>query len=268
MSRVSTLGRHETGQNFLSDASVIAEITAQIARTRGPIVELGAGDGALTRPLARLSRQILAIELDPRRARRLDAGTPSHVRVLAGDVLRAAFPDRPHVVVGNVPFHLTTAILRRLFAERCWTDAVLLVQWEVARRRAGVGGSTMLTAQEWPWFEFQVLRRVPARAFRPIPSVDGGLLRIVRRAEPLVPVSERREYQRFVGEVFTGAGSGLPAILRRVTPTPGLDGWLRASGVTASTLPKHLDASQWASLWESTRRVRRTGRRSTPPGRM
>jgi 23S rRNA (adenine-N6)-dimethyltransferase len=265
MSRVSPLGRHETGQNFLSDASVIAEITAQVAHTRGPILEIGAGDGALTRPLARLSRPITALELDARRAERLDTRTPAHVRVVHGDVLRVPFPERPHVVVGNVPFHLTTAILRRLFAERCWTDAVLLVQWEVARRRAGVGGATLLTAQEWPWFEFRLLRRVPARMFRPVPSVDGGLLRIVRRTEPLVPVAERRSYQRFVGDVFTGPGRGLPAIIRRVAPRPGLDGWLRDNGVTAATLPKHLDPEQWASLWRLQRRtasVRTQGRRA------
>jgi 23S rRNA (adenine-N6)-dimethyltransferase len=137
---------------------------------------------------------------------------------------------------------------------------VLLVQWEVARRRAGVGGATLLTAQEWPWFEFRLLRRVPARAFRPAPSVDGGLLRITRRPDPLVAGSERREYQRFVGSVFTGSGRGLPAILRRTAPSAPVDGWLRANGVTAATLPKQLDAAQWASLWSCVRgREQRNG---------
>jgi 23S rRNA (adenine-N6)-dimethyltransferase len=210
MSRASSLGRHETGQNFLSDPSVVAEIIAAIGSTRGSILEIGAGDGALTRPLARLGRPVLAVELDARRAQGLDARTPAHVRVVPGDILRISFPEDPHVVVGNVPFSLTTAILRRLFDERGWSDAVLLVQWEVARRRAGVGGATLLTAQEWPWFEFTLLRRVPARMFRPVPSVDGGLLRITRRTEPLLPIAERRAYARFVAAVFGGPGRGFP----------------------------------------------------------
>ncbi len=64
--------------------------------------------------------------------------------VVHGDALRTRL-DRP-VVVGNLPFHLTTPILRRLLAAGGWTEAVLLTQWEVARKRAGVGGRTMLTA--------------------------------------------------------------------------------------------------------------------------
>src|SRR5699024_11383810 len=79
------------------------------------------------------------------------------------------------VLVGNLPFHLTTAILRRIFRAPGWKHAILLVQWEVARRRAGVGGATMMTAQWWPWFDFELGRRVPARAFTPRPNVDGGV---------------------------------------------------------------------------------------------
>jgi 23S rRNA (adenine-N6)-dimethyltransferase len=104
----------------------------------------------------------------------------------------------PHVIAGNLPFHLTTAMLRRILHGPGWTDAVLLVQWEVARRRAGVGGATMMTAQWWPWFEFGLVRKVSASSFRPRPSVDGGLITIRRRADPLVAPSDRRRYQAMV----------------------------------------------------------------------
>ncbi|WP_007026407.1 rRNA adenine N(6)-methyltransferase family protein, partial [Saccharomonospora iraqiensis] len=169
-------GPHELGQNFLVDRSVINAVTTLAARVPHPIVEIAAGDGALTRPLGRLGRPLTAVEVDPRRARRLDRRTPDHVDVVHADLLRYRLPRHPHVLVGNVPFHLTTAVLKRLLAAPHWHTAILLVQWEVARRRAGIGGATMLTARWWPWFEFTVDRRVPARAFRPAPSVDAGLL--------------------------------------------------------------------------------------------
>src|SRR5699024_12265525 len=90
--------------------------------------------------------------------------------------LHYQFLHIPHVLVINLPFQLTTAILRRIFRAPGWKHAILLVQWEVARRRAGVGGATMMTAQWWPWFDFELGRRVPARAFTPRPNVDGGVL--------------------------------------------------------------------------------------------
>jgi 23S rRNA (adenine-N6)-dimethyltransferase len=255
-------GRHELGQNFLVDRSVIATIEELVALTTGPIIEIGPGDGALTLPLSSHGRPMTAVEVDPRRASRLARRTPRNVTVVNVDILRYRFPRHAHVIVGNVPFHLTTAILRRLLPECHWRTAVLLVQWEVARRRAGVGGASMLTAAWWPWYEFGLRRRVPARSFRPMPSVDGGLLRMTRRAVPLV--GERRRYQDFVRQVFTGRGRGLAEILGRATrsdPTAVRD-WLRRERVSPHLLPKDLTAEQWATLWNAIRsqddRSRRT----------
>ncbi|MBB6171737.1 23S rRNA (adenine-N6)-dimethyltransferase [Nocardiopsis mwathae] len=247
-------GRHELGQNFLADRTVIATFTDLVARTTGPIVEIGAGDGALTLPISRSGRPLTAVEIDPRRARRLQRRASANVTVVNDDILRFRLPRHPHAVVGNVPFHLTTALLRRLLAADNWQHAVLLVQWEVARRRAGVGGASMLTAAWWPWYSFDLHSRVPARAFRPMPAVDGGLLTITRRDRALV--ADRRAYQDFVRQVFTGRGRGLRDILLHTGRLDArtLDRWLREHSLPARALPKSLTADQWAALWQLTAR--------------
>ncbi len=61
-------GRHERGQNFLCDSRVVADIVKIVSHTTGSIVEVGAGDGALTVPMERLGRPLTAIEIDRRRA--------------------------------------------------------------------------------------------------------------------------------------------------------------------------------------------------------
>ncbi|RCW39785.1 23S rRNA (adenine-N6)-dimethyltransferase [Halopolyspora algeriensis] len=254
-------GRHELGQNFLTDTSVINTIEKLVAHTTGPIVEIGAGDGAVTMPLSRSGRPITAVEIDPKRARRLRRRAPEHVTVVNDDMLRFRFPHHPHVLVGNLPFHLTTALQKRLLAAEHWHTAILLVQWEVARRRAGVGGASMLTASWWPWYEFAVHARVPARSFRPVPSVDGGLLVMSRRSNPLV--RDRVRYQRFVQQVFTGRGRGLSEILVR-TGRIGrtvLHGWSETHRVSPRALPKDLTAEQWADLWNLVCADRRTAGR-------
>jgi 23S rRNA (adenine-N6)-dimethyltransferase len=168
------------------------------------------------------------------------------------DFLRYRLPQTPHVIVGNLPFHLTTAILRRILHGPGWTDAVLLVQWEVARRRAAIGGATMMTAQWWPWFEFGLVQRVSADSFQPRPSVDGGVLTVRRRTEPLVNARHRRSYQSTVHRVFTGRGNGIAQILDRRLPRRVARQWLRDNAIRACALPRDLDARQWVDLFTVT----------------
>jgi 23S rRNA (adenine-N6)-dimethyltransferase len=114
----------------------------------------------------------------------------------------------------------------------------------VARKRAAVGGTTLLTASWWPWYEFALAGRVPASAFRPRPSVDGGVLVLRRRPEPLVPPAERAAYQRLVRAAF-GGDRLLPAV-RRTLPAPRR--WLAAHGLDADVRPRDLGAQGWAAL--------------------
>jgi 23S rRNA (adenine-N6)-dimethyltransferase len=248
-------GRAELGQNDLHDPATIDAIVRLVRRTRGPILEIGAGRGALTRPLAALGRPLVAVELDEHRVAALRRELPG-VDVVHADATRHRIDPRTRVVVGNLPFHVTTPLLRHVLAAPAWTDAVLLVQWEVARKRAGVGGSTMMTAQTAPWFELSLARRVPASAFRPRPGVDGGVLVVRRRAEPLVPPREQRAYAELVRRVFTGPGRGVAEVLARVrgVPVGRARAWCAAAGVDRRALPRDVTPQQWAALWRSCRR--------------
>jgi len=248
MPRSSHGGRHELGQNFLVHTPTLEKIATIVATTQGPILEIGSGSGALTRHLARLHRPLTAIDIDEHRVAELRQRMPG-VTIEQADIL--AYPVTTPVVVGNVPFHITTPILRRLLSTDTWQHAVLLTQWEVARRRAGVGGSTLLTAQTAPWFTFRLHGRVPAAAFHPRPGVDGGIIHIVRRPSALVPVAQRQAYERFVRAVFTGRGGSLDRIVRQATRAPRdcVRSTLRKAGIRPGSLPRDLRPEQWAALW-------------------
>jgi 23S rRNA (adenine-N6)-dimethyltransferase len=223
-----------------------------------PIVELGPGSGVITRELLLAGQPITAVELDPGRAAQLrvrSAAWPGEVRVIEQDMLRFRYDARPHHIVSNVPFGITTPLLRHLLGQRHWQTAALLLQWEVARKRAAVGGTTLLTAAWWPWYQFTLGARVPATAFRPRPSVSGGLLTIRRRREPLVSEGERGAYQRFVGEVFTRSGSGLAAGLRPWIPRRALRACLTEQRLDDRALPRDLNAAQWAGLYRLATRA-------------
>ena len=80
-------GRHELGQNFLIHRPTIHAIVDLVASTEGTILEIGAGDGALTTPLARLGRPLVAIDIDEHRVNTLRRRLPN-VRVQHADALR------------------------------------------------------------------------------------------------------------------------------------------------------------------------------------
>jgi 23S rRNA (adenine-N6)-dimethyltransferase len=107
----------------------------------------------------------------------------------------------------------------------------------------------MMTAQWWPWFEFKIMRRVSASSFRPRPSVDGGLMTISRRADPLVADADRHRFQAMVHQVFTGRGHGIAQILARRVPSRVTRQWLRDNKVGPNAHPRDLSAAQWAALF-------------------
>lgn len=155
--------------------------------------------------LASQGIDVVAVERDPIWAHRLiervrRAGS-IQVRVVQADILRFKFPnDRPFRVMSSLPFGATTDILRHLLNEPRLPllRADLIVQWEVARKRAASPPSTLLYATWSPWWEFRLGQRIPSREFRPSPKVDAGLLIVTRRARPVLPYHMARAFANFV----------------------------------------------------------------------
>ncbi|RBP62251.1 16S rRNA A1518/A1519 N6-dimethyltransferase RsmA/KsgA/DIM1 with predicted DNA glycosylase/AP lyase activity [Brevibacterium sanguinis] len=245
-------GRHELGQNFLRSQTTIRTIARLTRATAGPILEIGPGSGAVTARLYELGRPLTLVELDETRIDHLEHRFP-HAQIRHADALTTPFDAS--VIVGNIPFHLTTPILHKLLRSPSWQTAILLTQWEVARKRAGVGGSTMLTAQWAPWYEFRLVERVPAHAFSPRSSVDGGLLSIGRSTPSLLASRHRSDYQQFVRTVFTGRGRGMKGILTRMdlTDRSTLQSALTDNDIRGDDLPRDLTPDQWTGLYSALR---------------
>jgi 23S rRNA (adenine-N6)-dimethyltransferase len=203
-------GRRHFGQHFLGNARLAAQLVADAGVTGNDrVVELGAGRGVLTAALADRAAQVLAVELDPKLVSALARRFASNrnVAVLCADVRETPLPANPYRVLANLPFHVTGAILRRLLDVPAsgLRRADLVVQWQVARERVRVGNGppTDLLGARWaPWWEFRRGRRLPARSFRPPPSVDAAVLVVSRRPVPLIPATQCRKYVSFVERAF------------------------------------------------------------------
>ncbi|HTR96852.1 MAG TPA: 16S rRNA (adenine(1518)-N(6)/adenine(1519)-N(6))-dimethyltransferase RsmA [Candidatus Acidoferrales bacterium] len=196
--------RKRFGQNFLIH-DALAERIVEHARLNEDdvVVEIGPGAGALTPRLARRARRVIAVEKDTGLASYLreELAEWRGIELVEGDFLEfdlvraAADAGVPRlVVVGNIPYNITTPILERLFEQSAVVrTATLLVQKEYAERLAAAAGSDAygsLTVFARYHALLEPLMAVRASAFWPRPDVDSMLVRVLPREHPPVDAPE------------------------------------------------------------------------------
>jgi 23S rRNA (adenine-N6)-dimethyltransferase len=150
---------------------------------RSIVLDIGAGDGALTAPLVRHDLRVVAVEAHHERAMRLRARfADARVVVVEADAAELRLPRAPYYVVANPPFAITTAVLRRLVQPGSkLVGAWVILQQQAARRWASHEAPA---AARWQrTFEVTLGRRVPRNAFSPPPPVDARVL-VIRRRVP------------------------------------------------------------------------------------
>ncbi|HZQ11167.1 MAG TPA: 16S rRNA (adenine(1518)-N(6)/adenine(1519)-N(6))-dimethyltransferase RsmA [Anaerolineae bacterium] len=183
--------RKRFGQHFLADRNIVNKIvrTAELEPS-SVVLEIGPGLGHLTRALAQAGAQVVAVEVDRELAARLRtefAETPN-VHIVEGDVLtqapiewlREAGRQPPYIVVANLPYYITSAILRYLLeAPIPPTRLVVMVQREVAQQIVAQPPHLNLLAVSVQFYGTpRLVDIVPAGAFYPRPKVDSAILRV------------------------------------------------------------------------------------------
>jgi 16S rRNA (adenine1518-N6/adenine1519-N6)-dimethyltransferase len=178
-------------------------------RSDQEFLEIGAGPGALTLPLAARARRVTAIELDPVLAGRLEARAPANVAVVRGDALTAdlaGLAPPGSRLVGNLPYAISSPLLRRFLELRGRvTDMHVMLQAEVARRIAAKPGGKdygILSVLYALLADVDVALRFPPGAFAPPPKVSSALLRVRFLATPRAEVPDLRGFERLVQSAF------------------------------------------------------------------
>jgi 16S rRNA (adenine1518-N6/adenine1519-N6)-dimethyltransferase len=250
------------GQNFLIDSSAIERIADSIGETAGrTVVEIGPGRGSITGALAARAGHLVAVELDHELAINLQVHFPLHrVTVIEQDVLNFDFAAASTtagerlLVVGNLPYGITSQILLKLAASHAAIDrAVLMVQREVADRVVAQPGSRdygLLSVTVQMYGPVQQLFTLPPESFNPPPEVHSTVFRwrfAPRFAELGV---EEEGFLRFVRCCFAQKRKTLANNLRSAgVSTESICTALYRAAIDPKARAEALPIETLASLW-------------------
>ena len=223
--------RWKFGQNFLVDESVIRAIVEDVPSNPSDwIIEIGPGQGALTRRLAPRCRKLTALEIDPKWVEHLNNHPEwGNLDIIEGDATRVEWddvftahapePGQKALIVGNLPYNRAAPILLRLLPHLHHALSLqIMVQFEVAKRLCASPHSrdfSFLTVMTQNWATAEMLLKVSPEAFRPRPKVASATLRLTPREAPIcadplfkpfvdLAFSQRRKMLSNVFESFYG----------------------------------------------------------------
>jgi 16S rRNA (adenine1518-N6/adenine1519-N6)-dimethyltransferase len=242
------------GQNFLRDENILRKIVESLGvRTGGVFVEIGPGQGALTRHLIDQPITLIGIEIDERAVGLLQQTIGEKMTILHQNVLNVHLDELSQQyrkklrIVGNIPYYLTSDILFWLFdARSVLVDATLMMQLEVARRLVALPKNKeygILSVFTQFYTQCEMLFKVSRNCFFPKPEVDSAMVRLTFKEQ--LPECDEGLFRSVVRATFGK---------RRKTLRNGLksldfhDDVLHQLDMDLSRRPEHLNVDEFASL--------------------
>ena len=266
--------RKKWGQHFLTDTRLLESIAdaAQVTRD-DTILEIGPGLGHLTRVLAQRAARVVAVEVDAGLTEKLraDFALATNVAILHGDVLDAqplewiaqgvgadlmsAPTTLPYKIVANLPYYITSAILRHVLETQHKPRViVVLVQREVAQRIVAQPPEMSLLAVSVQFFaQPRVIRTIAAGAFYPRPQVDSAVVRLdVFESAPYAVADSAR----FFAIVRAGFGERRKQLRNALAhglglAAPSVVNALTHAGIDPTRRAETLMLEEWTSLYHA-----------------
>jgi len=239
------------GQNFLVNPDIVKKTVAAASVEKSDyIIEVGPGIGILTEELLQKAGQVHAIELDRNIIPWLEKkfGSNPTFKLEKGNVLKARLPSFPYKLVANIPYYITSPILRHFLQAKDGgmrpKMIVLMIQREVAEKIcAKTGEHNMLSLQTQIFGKPEIMFNVPKANFFPAPKVGSAVIRIKTYETPLVTSPDY--FLRMIGAAFHQKRKTLCNTMMNFTGRPRTEIEAALAGIQKMARPQDLTIEQW-----------------------
>lgn len=247
------------GQHFLVDRGVLECILEESILSPGEkVVEIGPGHGVLTRALLENGARVDAIEIDEQILPALRSATApfeKNITIFSLHVLSYEPPNTQYKIISNIPYQLTSPILRKFLIEtkNRPTKIVFLVQKEVAEKLSGKGGKESSFSLLIKAFgEVHIKKIVPPESFFPPPKVDSAVMTIDLFPEPKITRVPFKIYEKMLFYGFKSPRKKLKNVLSASFSLPEAEvvDILKQCKVNPDDRAQHLVMEDWENLAE------------------
>jgi len=251
--------KRSLGQHFLVDNKLSSRIVESAEITpKDTVIEIGPGRGALTQHLKKYDpKRVILIELDIRCYQELKQQYPKY-EVINADAANFDFSslaktaNEQFIVVSNLPYNASTAILENLICARAHISRMsLMFQKEVAERvMASSGGADYgrLSLLSTEFYDVKKLFVLKPHSFSPPPKVDSMVVTLNRRAEPLFKIEDRAFYEKLLKQVFSNRRKMLRRSLKGFIDPRVFDLLSTDCGINMEKRPQDLEPKEFAKI--------------------
>lgn len=243
-------------QNFLKDKGLVAKLIANSSlNDQDTVYEIGVGQGIITEQLLAKVKKVVAFEIDKNLYDKLSQRftNQSSLELKLGNFLDYQLPNYPYKVFSNIPFNITSAIVKKLTTTSTPpTDTYLFVQKEAAKKFIGKpfdNKNSQLAVLLNPWFNLEVVHKFNPNDFFPKPMIDIVLMRIEKRISPLVEVKDKQLYEDFIVYTFNQFKPNVTEGLAKVIGKDGMNRLANQLGFKPTSKPSELDYAHWQGLF-------------------
>ena len=243
------------GQNFLIDIRIQRKIIqACDLKAEDVVVEIGPGQGVLTRLIAPQVKKLICVEADRDLIEPLRLGLSSSVEIVHADFLKWDMSQLPPgvKVIGNIPYYISTPIIEKLIQDRTRLSAAFLtVQLEFGGRlTAKPGGKDYgsLSCFAQYYADIKMLFKIKNACFKPAPKVDSCFLSLVMRSQREESASDEEFLFKLIQTAFQQRRKNIVNSLKGLLGREKLEEALKALGIDPNARAENLTLSNYIGL--------------------
>lgn len=187
-------------QNFLTSRKTIDRLISKTTLSQSDtVLEIGAGKGHITKALSEICRTVISYELDQSLYTKLSPQLKNNVKLYHADFLKCSLPKQPYKVFSNIPFSITSEIMRKLTASNNLPTAIWLVMEKgAAKRFSGLPKENPSSLLLKPFYDSKIIWHFNREDFHPAPRVDTVLLELKLKQRYDILPEQRSAFTVFI----------------------------------------------------------------------